>query len=275
MDNDLGVIQGRLLPKYRGKYQAHPVGYWEEEFEIAKNLELDCIEFILDFENIEENPLIKEGGVDEIIKYIKKTNVRVNSVCADYLMDAPLHSENIEIANSSQNMLIKLLNNVENLGTSSIVIPCVDQSSLSNEIEIEKFIKYFSPVVKVAEKFNINLALETDLNPHSFIKLIETFDSSKVNINYDIGNSAYLGFDPIEELDCYGEKITNIHIKDRVLGGASVELGQGDANFKSFFEKLKQFHYTGPYILQAFRDNEGVEIFKRQLTWIKEYLPKQ
>ena len=55
----------------------------------------------------------------------------------------------------------------------------------------------------------------------------------------------------------------------------SVELGQGDANFKSFFEKLKQFHYTGPYILQAFRDNEGVEIFKRQLTWIKEYLPKQ
>jgi len=77
MDNDLGVIQGRLLPKYRGKYQAHPVGYWEEEFEIAKNLELDCIEFILDFENIEENPLIKEGGVDEIIKYIKKTNILI------------------------------------------------------------------------------------------------------------------------------------------------------------------------------------------------------
>ena len=30
-------MQGRLLPKYKNKYQAHPVGYWENEFPIAQN----------------------------------------------------------------------------------------------------------------------------------------------------------------------------------------------------------------------------------------------
>ena len=75
MNNDIGVMQGRLLPKYKGRYQAHPLGYWQDEFYIAKDLGLDCIEFILDYENAELNPLIKEGGIDEIINVTKQPGV--------------------------------------------------------------------------------------------------------------------------------------------------------------------------------------------------------
>ena len=42
-------MQGRLLPKYKGRYQAHPFGYWQDEFPIASELGLDCIEFIFDY----------------------------------------------------------------------------------------------------------------------------------------------------------------------------------------------------------------------------------
>ena len=59
MKNKIGVMQGRLLPKYKGLYQAHPKGYWKDEFAIAKDFGLDCIEFILDFNDVEENPLLK------------------------------------------------------------------------------------------------------------------------------------------------------------------------------------------------------------------------
>ena len=55
--NKLGIMQGRLLPKYQGRYQAHPIGYWQDEFEMVAGLGLDCIEFILDFNDAEENPL--------------------------------------------------------------------------------------------------------------------------------------------------------------------------------------------------------------------------
>ena len=50
MMTKLGVMQGRLLPKYKGRYQAHPVGYWKEEFKLAQEINLDCIEFILDYQ---------------------------------------------------------------------------------------------------------------------------------------------------------------------------------------------------------------------------------
>ena len=59
-------MQGRLLPKFQGRYQAHPVGYWQKEFWIAQQIGLGCIEFILDFNDAEENPLLKAGGIDEI-----------------------------------------------------------------------------------------------------------------------------------------------------------------------------------------------------------------
>ena len=52
MKKKIGIMQGRLLPKYRGRYQAHPVGYWDKEFPIAAKLGLDSIEFILDFNNV-------------------------------------------------------------------------------------------------------------------------------------------------------------------------------------------------------------------------------
>ena len=47
-------MQGRLLPKVNGRYQAHPTGSWETEFPIAAHLGLDCIEFIFDFNDYEQ-----------------------------------------------------------------------------------------------------------------------------------------------------------------------------------------------------------------------------
>ena len=75
-------------------------------------------------------------------------------------------------------------------------------------------------------------------------------------------------------MKAYGEKISDIHIKDRELGGKSVLLGQGNANFDSFFNKLREFNYQGPFIMQAYRDEEGIEIFKKQLDWVKPYLSR-
>jgi L-ribulose-5-phosphate 3-epimerase len=274
MKNNIGVMQGRLLPKYKARYQAHPFGYWQQEFEVAEKIGLDCIEFILDYNEAEENPLLKEGGIDEIKSIISKTGVNVNTICADYFMEAPLHSRETSIFKKSHEVLIKLLPNAAKLGISDVVIPCVDQSSLNRETNADRFVVQLSPLVNLAEKLGINLSLETDLAPKPFLELLNRFGSNRVTVNYDIGNSAALGYDPIEELDAYGDKISDIHIKDRLLSAGSVVLGEGNANFDRFFEKLKDFNYQGPFIMQAYRDDEGVEIFKKQFSWIKPYLEK-
>ncbi len=272
MKSKVGVMQGRLLPKYQGRYQAHPVGYWKDEFKLAQEAQLDCIEFILDFNDVRNNPLLKENGIQEIKSISDTTGVLVKTICADYFMEAPLHSKDSLVSQESQQVMIRLLENAKQLGVTDIVIPCVDQSTLDNQEAVKRFVNKLTPMLKIAEKYSINLSLETDLAPRPFADLLNRFNSNRVTVNYDIGNSASLGYDSVEELDAYGNRITDIHIKDRELGGGPVILGQGNANFGKFFDKLKEFNYQGPFIMQAYRDEEGVEIFKKQLTWIKPYL---
>jgi len=269
--NLIGVMQGRLLPKYQGRYQAFPIGMWQDEFRVAKECGLDLIEFILDFNDAELNPLLKKGGIKEILEISQKTGVTVQTICADYFMEAPLHSNDRVVVEKSFQVLRILLETAKSLQITNIVIPCVDQSSLGTKEAVDRFVRQITKIIPRIEKDNINLSLETDLAPQPFIELLNKLNSKNITVNYDIGNSAALGYDSNEELEAYGDRITDIHIKDRVLGGGPVTLGEGNADFLKFFGKLKEFDYQGPFIMQAYRDDEGVKIFKKQLDWIEKY----
>ncbi|MBM9546266.1 sugar phosphate isomerase/epimerase [Leptospira sp. 201903074] len=269
MKNLLGVMQGRLLPKFNGRYQAHPVGYWQDEFPIAQSLGLDCIEFILDYNDFDKNPLTSEVGIEEIKKSIRETGLKVVSICADYFMEAPLHSSDSAVVENSQKVLSLLLKHAKEIGVNDIVIPCVDQSSLRSESDKKSFYENLLPLVKEAEVSDIHLSLETDLGPKDFLQVVRMFASKAVTVNYDIGNSASLGFDPSEEFEAYGNYITDIHIKDRKLNAGSVELGTGNAEFNKVLSLIQKINYAGPFIMQAYRDDEGLDIFKRQLSWVR------
>jgi len=257
-------MQGRLLPKYKGRFQAHPVGYWEKEFPIAGELGLNCIEFIFDYNDFEINPLWSKEGRKSISKISTKTGVKVYSVCADFFMECPLHSKIEEDRIFSKHTLIELIRNCNELEIKDIVIPCVDQSSLSDPQCIELFKSQILDIIPIAENLGINLSLETDLAPLRFKELLDELNSKSLTVNYDTGNSASLGYDFREELECYGDRISDLHIKDRVLGGGSVFLGTGHVNLSEFFREFGKFSFDGPIIMQLFRDDEGIAIFKEQ-----------
>jgi len=182
-----------------------------------------------------------------------------------------LHSENNQKAERSIEVLQQLLKTAAELGVRNIVIPCVDQSSIQNQLDRTRFIEVLSTVISDAERISVNLSLETDLDPKQFGELLSSFDSPRVTVNYDIGNSASLGYNPVEELSEYGERISDIHIKDRLLGGGSVKLGTGNADIPGFLKLIEKFDYCGPFIMQAYRDDEGLGIFKDQLDWVQSF----
>ena len=266
----IGVMQGRLLPKYKGRYQAHPLGYWQDEFLIAASLQFDYIEFILDYNDASLNPLMTASGLKELQELSASTNVGVRSVCADYFMEAPLHHSDKNMADTSLGVLKQLMHNCQQIGIKDIVIPCVDQSSLTDAAANKRFVEALTPLQELAEAHDVNLSLETDLAPQPFKELLDNFTSRKITVNYDTGNSASLGYRPSEEFAAYGNRISDIHIKDRQLGGGSVVLGTGNADFNDFFEALSTIEYSGPFIMQVFRDEEGVEITRKQLDWFKK-----
>ena len=165
-------MQGRLLPKYQGRYQAHPLDYWQDEFAIAKQLGLDCIEFILDYKDAASNPLLRPDGAGEISRISAATGVKVQTICADYFMEAPLHHADAAVAAQSREVLSQLLRNGLVLGISDIVIPCVDQSSFPDDAARDRFVVALGTLLPEAEAAGINLSLETDLAPAPFAALL-------------------------------------------------------------------------------------------------------
>ena len=270
----IGIMQGRLVPRYQNRYQAFPVGYWQAEFHTAREIGLNAIEFILDHNDYEKNPLMTEAGLIEIKQVCQNSGTVVRSICADYFMQAPFHSEH---QGKSEDVLKILIEHAAQIGVKDIVIPCVDVSSLKSNADKLKLVRSLEKLIPFANENNIFLNLETDLNPAEFKALIKMFDSKMIKVNYDIGNSASLGYKPEEEFEAYGEFISDLHVKDRKFGAGSVPLTTGDAKLDVVFSLLKQINFKGNICMQAARAEhfvDDVPLVKKQFEITKQFVEK-
>jgi hexulose-6-phosphate isomerase len=273
LTNEIGIMQGRLSPRIDGKIQAYPASTWQKEFEIAQEIGYAAIEWIVE-KPVETNALMTDSGKAEIKKIIASTGVRIDYVCADIFMQQPLVRMTKETKSQNKEYLSAILKNAKEVGAIGVEIPFVDNSSIKSENEKLEFIDVMQDAFKLAKDLDLKLSLETDLPPIEFRELLESIDLDHVQANYDIGNSASLGFDPREELEAYGLKILNVHVKDRKLGSTTVPLGTGNANINFVLQKLQEIGYRGGLTMQAARGENDVETAKEQLKYVRTLLNK-
>ena len=259
-------MQGRLSAQTDLGYQAFPWDTWETEFTLAAERGFEHIEWVLDSWQVQENPILINPRA--IQSRVEESGVRVVSVCADYLMDRPLDVTDPE----SWRVLHRLVETMQELDARWLVIPCVDQSSLRNQEARARFLAASTSIESLISGTNIEVTLESDLGPSDFADLLVHLEGSIFGVNYDIGNSSSLGYNPDEEFSAYGERVSLIHIKDRTLGAGSVLLGQGDADIVGALGYLDAMNFTGPVTMQAFRDVQGINVLDQQLVWLEESL---
>ena len=271
LTNEIGIMQGRLSPRIDGKIQAYPASTWQKEFEIAQEIGYAAIEWIVE-KPVETNALMTDSGKAEIKKVIASTGVRIDYICADIFMQQPLVRMTEETKSQNREYLLEILKNAKEDGAIGVEIPFVDNSSIKNDKEKQEFIDAMQDAFKLAKDLDIKISLETDLSPIAFRELLEEIGLDFVQANYDIGNSASLGFDPKEELEAYGKKILNVHVKDRKLGGTTVPLGTGSADIQGVFQKLNEIGYAGGITMQAARGENDIDIAKEQLSYTLEII---
>ena len=273
LTNEIGIMQGRLSPRIDGKIQAYPASTWQKEFEIAQEIGYSAIEWIVE-KPVETNALMTDSGKAEIKKMIASTGVRIDYVCADIFMQQPLVRMTKDTKSQNKEYLSAILKNAKEVGAIGVEIPFVDNSSIKSENEKLEFIDVMQDAFTLAKDLKLKLSLETDLPPFEFRELLERIDLDHVQANYDIGNSASLGFDPREELEAYGLKILNVHVKDRKLGSTTVPLGTGNAHINFVLQKLQEIGYRGGLTMQAARGENDVETAKEQLKYVRTLLNK-
>lgn len=267
MKNQFGIMQGRLLPPQEGRLQCFPRSGWEREFDLAAEVPLDYIEWIFDAHGFDINPLRSDAGITDLQSRISRTGVRIKSVCADYFMDFPLAR-----CKESLGVLWDLLDQCRAIGVTRVVLPFVDAAAIRSE-EFENVTRILEHAADQALQVGVELHLETSLTPLRFAELLAALPRSTVKVNYDSGNSASLGYMPEEEFLSVGTRIGSVHIKDRVLNGATVPLGSGNTDFVSVFKQLRNIGYAGDFTLQVARDADGNEVnwARKNLEFVRNY----
>jgi L-ribulose-5-phosphate 3-epimerase len=255
----IGIMQGRLLPP-QGAFQSFPRSGWDREFGLAARAELEGIEWIFDVGGADENPLATDSGCDRVRELAERHGVGVRSVCADYFMERPFLRCGAGQLAERLETLRWLLGRCRRLGASRIVLPFVDASRMETKQERWQVRDILGEILPDAEKAGVELHLETSLPPAQLRELCDSLEHSRLRVTYDSGNSASLGFRPEEEWAAYGDRVGSVHIKDRRLGGLTVPLGTGDADFAVLFDWMRRCGYDGDLILQASRGEPGDEV---------------
>jgi len=266
-----GVMQGRLSKIIDNKIQAFPKKYWRFEFEKAKKLGLKSIEWTLDYKDLYKNPLLTNRGQKEIKKLSKKYQIKINSLTGDCFMQKPFWK-----GKNNQILLLDLkniINSCKKLNIKFIVIPLVDNGSIKNNIEKKNLINSCNKIIRYFYKSNLKLVFESDLPPKKLKNFISNFNKDYFGINYDVGNSAALGYNIDDEFKYYGKYISNIHIKDRLKKGKTIRLGEGNANFIKLYKNLKRIKYTNDLILQTARskNNQHMNEIKINLNYLRKF----
>lgn len=269
-------MQGRLSEQYKNKIQSFPINNWKKEFEIASSCRIKVIEWI--FDEIQPNPIWTLDGIKVISQLREKYDININSICADYFMTKKLFKESQSNLENNIEILKELIIQASKLEISMIEIPLVDSSSLKTSENKKEVKNSIDKVISLAEKNNVTIVLETDLNPYDFREFLIEFDNPYVMANYDSGNSASLGFNSKEELTLLKKWIKNVHVKDRKFQGKTVPFGTGDVNFEEFFSTLSEINYEGDLIIQGARQLETkiepkqtCELYQK---FVKQYVDK-
>lgn len=272
-------MQGRLSPSTTGKIQEFPIKTWQDEFEIVAGLGLRAIEWTVDFQDYRNNPIFTSEFNSELMNLINEHRMQIPSITLDCFVEAPIHAKNeITGLKSEVKDLIWVAENIRIPGLNILVLPIVAEAGAFTEEKMENLVSLLNSAESALADLGKKVAIECEFHVPTIRKLLEELDPSVYGVNFDMGNSAALGNNAAEEIMACGDRIFNVHIKDRILGGKTVPLGQGSVNFQEVSKSLQDIGYMGNMIMQAARDFNRPEAqviseyisFCRELGWVND-----
>lgn len=274
MKHRIGIMQGRLSPRPQPRLEAFPHACWQREFSAAARLGLDAIEWIFEFERHAENPLWSREGRAAIRRSAAASGVDVRSVCADYFRAHHLAGGGAASVAASFDVLLRLIDATFDVGAERIVIPLLETSAVDTPELKAEVVESLKRAGDVAARRGILLGLEMDLCGERHRELIDRVGSPAIGAYYDIGDSTAQGRDVAVDVLPLLPVLCAAHVKDRRVGGGTVRLGTGDANFEGFFRALHAAGNSSDLVLQHYFDDDPREAARDALLTLRRVLSR-
>tara|TARA_B100001113_G_C21118300_1_gene626309 strand:- start:909 stop:1706 length:798 start_codon:yes stop_codon:yes gene_type:complete len=261
--NKIGIMQGRLLSSpNKDDLDWFPFDYWHKEFEIARSLDFQTVEIVLDRAKSKNNPIWSPSERKKIKKTFKSNKLIPYSSCINFLIDYSIRDETIF------NITNLAINYLQEIGIQKIILPLFKKSSL-DIVDNQNAIKR---LINTHQDSDYDLLIETDLSADHLLEILNKNAIDRNGIVYDIGNTSYLDHDIENDLNLLKENIKHIHIKDKNKYGKNVLLGEGVCDFDFFFSHPTIKTYNEFLVLETLRGDNPVETTLKNLEYIKNYL---
>jgi len=163
-----------------------------------------------------------------------------------------------------------IIHSAKDLDVGVILVPFFGNNKIKNEDDQNNVIEGIKAVLPAAEECKIVLALEMNATPEMMLDMLDRIDSQCAGIYYDVGNMTSEGFDNASVIRELGGFISAVHIKDRVVNGGGVPLGEGNVDFESVRVSLEDIGYDQVLTLETpSGDNPELDA-RKNLAFVKK-----
>jgi L-ribulose-5-phosphate 3-epimerase len=264
----IGIMQGRLSPA-RARPQSFPWESWQAEFERARSFGFDAIEWLFDPVGYEQNPIWTEVGLTQIRESMLASGVTVRSICADYFVGQSLLGASEAERRRRVQVLNVLVTRASQLGVRVVVVPALEAGEVRDADGEAVLLDCLSEPLALARSGGVTLAVESNMPAERYLELMDRSADCALGICFDTGNRTAQGEDIIGDLDRLAPWVAEVHVKDRLVGGPNVPLGEGAAPFDGFFARLAVGGYSGPLILETTVQDDYEYHAKRNLAFVR------
>ena len=162
---------------------------------------------------------------------------------------------------------------------------------MTDEEAMEQMKRAYSAILDVADRYGTTINIEPHgyftTRPETLARIFDFFDTPRLKLNMDTGNTFIAGQDPIAFLRQFRDRVTHVHIKDVSESLAAVSRGEstgialsqtaiGDgvnaANIERCVEILAETGYNGVLSIEC--EGAGGPMIEQSLAWVREMLDR-
>jgi len=269
-----GIMEAFRMHNTKTSYGLAPPGDRVSIFSKAGKIGLQGIEFGIDLDYKEDPLWTGDENIRQAMKETAQTtDVEVASICL-HLLNYKEHSpasDCIDHRKTAEEIIRNTIEACAHIGASVILLPFFGTAALKTEEQIRSLIGEMKRLAPIAEDKSVFLALETGLNAADMVRIVESVESDYVQVYFDTGNTAGIGYDIVQEIEELGKYIVQTHIKDNP---STCTLGEGNIDFRMAIGALKKVGFEGYLMLETPSTDDSVAAAVKNLAYIKNVVEK-
>ncbi len=162
---------------------------------------------------------------------------------------------------------------------------------MTDEEAMEMMKRAYSAILDVADRYGTTINIEPHgyftTRPETLARMLDFFDTPRLGLNMDTGNTFIAGNDPVAFLRQFRDRVTHVHIKDVsaslaaasrgdatgiALSNTAIGDGVNAANIERCVEILAETGYDGVLSIEC--EGAGGPMIEQSLVWVRAMLDR-